>query len=105
MMSNWINVSDRMPGTQKNVLVSYIDASGRGRVAIGQHIPALTVRAVDFYSYEVEYEFDYCEADDEDYVKESWHESIQNGSDYSSFQICGAVTHWMPLPLPAGSGS
>ena len=44
--------------------------------------------------------YDYCEEDDEYYLKEGWYEVIHNWDEYSSVVIDDFVTHWMPLPEP-----
>lgn len=45
--------------------------------------------------------YDYCEEDDEYYLKEGWYEIIHNWDEYGSIVIGDFVTHWMPRPEPA----
>ena len=63
------------------------------------------VRAVYIRQYEEEAGDDdelcveYCEEQDEWYLKEGWYELIDNWYDYSSVAIVeGVVDYWMPMP-------
>lgn len=44
--------------------------------------------------------YDYCEEDDEYYLKEGWYEVIHNWDEYGSVVIGDFVTHWQAMPEP-----
>lgn len=97
----WISVKDELPPARSKVIAYYCNSRGLGRTIMAEYIPAFTVLCSDFYSDEAEFESDYLEGDDEGYVKESWHEMIDNWGDFSGCEVVeGVVTHWMPKPLP-----
>jgi hypothetical protein len=96
---NWVSVKDRLPPAQQKVIAFYRNSLGKKRTVMAEYVPPFSVRCCDFYDFDVDYEADFLEGDDEGYVKESWHELIDNWPDYSGCQIVhGEVTHWMPLP-------
>lgn len=99
--TGWTRVEDDLPHAQSKVIAFYRNSHGKGRTVMAQYIPPLTVRCCDFYDHDAEFESDYVDGDEEGYVKESWHEVVDNWGDFSGCQIVeGEVTHWMPKPLP-----
>ena len=102
---DWISVKDELPPAQSKVIAFYRNSHGNGRTVMAQYITPLTVLCCDFYDDYADYEADFVDGDDEGFVKESWHEIIDNWPDYSSCEIInGEVTHWMPKPLPPTAG-
>lgn len=100
---NWISVKDRLPPTQKKVIAFYRNSHGRVRRVMAEYVAPRTVLAEDYYDPDCELDglTDYDEEQDQEWVKESWHEMIDNWGDFNGVHICeGEVTHWMPLPDP-----
>ena len=99
-MSEWISVDDRLPESQKDVLAYYVNKYGEGKTVKAEYVASFSALACDFYDEESDYESDYSEIEDAYYVKEGWHERVENWK-YSGCEIVeGQVTHWMPLPEP-----
>ena len=97
----WIKVKDELPPSQSKVIAYYRNSADKGRTVMAQYIPPLTVHCCDFYDYDAQFEADFVDGDEEGFVKEGWHEIIDNWPDYSGCEITeGEVTHWMPKPLP-----
>lgn len=102
----WISVEERLPESEKIVLVSALSKTFRYRhtlmvAHIGHH--EFTTEDSDWREYEGDTEYD--EENDCFWIPECWYEvnSVEdNGnwiidSDYD-------VTHWMPLPEPPKKG-
>jgi len=90
----WRPVSEK-PERDQIVIATYLNQCGKRR----------RVRAVYIRQYEEEAGEDdelcveYCEEQDEWYLKEGWYELIDNWLDYSSVAIVeGVVDYWMPMP-------
>jgi len=90
----WRPVSEK-PEKDQIVIATYLNQCGKRR----------RVRAVYIRQYEEEAGEDdelcveYCEEQDEWYLKEGWYELIDNWLDYSSVAIVeGVVDYWMPMP-------
>lgn len=99
-MEEWISVKDKLPDKSK-VIAYYKNSHGKGRMVMAEYVAPFTVKAEDFYDDWCDESLDYKDDDCEGYVKESWHEVIDNWGDFSSVHICeGEVTHWMWLPRP-----
>ena len=101
-VQEWISVKDRLPDSERIVLVSALSKTFRHRhilmvAHIGHH--EFTTEEYGWQEYEGETEYD--EENDCFWIPECWYEvnSVEdNGnwiidSDYD-------VTHWMPLPQP-----
>ena len=89
----WIPASE-LP-EEDQVIATYLNSYGKRR----------RVMAVYIRQYEEEAGVDdescveYCEEQDEWYLKEGWYELIDNLGDYSSVAIVeGVVDYWMPVP-------
>lgn len=101
----WIRVEDELPPAETKVIAFYRNSHGMERTVMAQYIPPFTVSCCNFFDDDAEFEADFRDGDDELYVKESWHEIIDNWPDYSSCEIVhGEVTHWMPKPSPPKAG-
>ena len=97
-MNEYISVKDKLPPGLKKVIACYRNTHGKWRTVMAQYIPKFTVHCCDFYDDNAEFEADYMDGEEEGYVKEGWHEIIENW-DYSGCEIIdGNVSHWMPLP-------
>ena len=97
-MIAWKRTADELPPCGKKVIAHYINEIGKHRTVMAHYIPPLTVKCCDFYDPDSEYDEDFKDGEDEGYVKESWHELIENWDEYSGCEIVDAVTHWMPCP-------
>jgi len=87
--------ASELPKEDQIVIATYLNSYGKRR----------RVRAVYIRQYEEEAGEDdelcveYCEEQDEWYLKEGWYELIDNWLDYSSVAIVeGVVDYWMPMP-------
>jgi len=90
----WRPVSEK-PEKGQIVIATYLNQCGKRR----------RVRAVYVRQYEEEAGEDdelcveYCEEQDEWYLKEGWYELVDNWDIYSSVAIVeGVVDYWMPMP-------
>jgi hypothetical protein len=96
----WRPVSE-LPEEGQIVIATYLNQFGKRR----------RVRAVYIRQYEEEESgeddescVEYCEEQDEWYLKEGWYELLDNWDAYSSVAIVeGVVDYWMPMP-PAPEG-
>ena len=96
----WRTASE-LPEKGQIVIATYLNQFGKRR----------RVRAVYIRQYEEEEGseddescVEYCEEQDEWYLKEGWYELIDNWDNYSSVAIVeGVVDYWMPMP-PAPKG-
>jgi hypothetical protein len=99
----WISVKDRPPESGEPVLVTCEIHSLYGNkmryVCEAFHAEKYSVREGK-YPEDTDC-YDYCEEDDEYYLKEGWYEIIHNWDEYGSVVIEDFVTHWMPRPEPA----
>ncbi len=89
--------ASELPEKDQIVIATYLNSNGKRRC----------VRAVYIRQYEEEageddelyVDVEYCEEQDEWYLKEGWYELIDNWPDYSSVAIVeGVVDWWMPMP-------
>ena len=97
----WISVEDRLPRGQCKVIAFYRNRADKKRTVMAQYIPPLTVHCCDFYDFDAEFDADYIDGHDEGFVKEGWHEVIDNWLDCSGCEIVeGVVTYWQPIPAP-----
>jgi len=93
--------ASELPEEDQIVIATYLNQFGKRR----------RVRAVYIRQYEEEEGseddescVEYCEEQDEWYLKEGWYELIDNWDNYSSVAIVeGVVDYWMPMP-PAPKG-
>ena len=95
-MTNWINVNDRLPEDEKNVLVCCKNDYGRRYVCEAYHVNHHSVEANIYWNEDADWDYD--EEEDKFYVPEGWYEVIHNWDEYGSVGIYGTVTHWMYLP-------
>lgn len=95
---NWINVSDKMPETQKTVyVVCEADKYPTGKrhfQTMAQYIPPMTVRECDFMAEDFHGYGDYSEELDEFFTPEGWYE--WQSEPEMNYKISANVTHWMP---------
>ena len=102
-IGGWISVKDRPPESGEPVLVTCEIHSLYGNkmryVCEAFHAEKYSVREGK-YPEDTDC-YDYCEEDDEYYLKEGWYEIIHNWDEYGSVVIEDFVTHWMPRPEPA----
>lgn len=90
------NLASELPEKDQIVIATYLNQWGKRR----------RVRAVYIRQYEEEESgpddescVEYCEEQDEWYIKEGWYELIDNWDTYSSVVIVeGKVDHWLPMP-------
>lgn len=88
----WIPAAQRLPPTQKRVLIAYTTHHGKRAVTIGWYCRA---KSLDSGAFESEVDDEYDAASDTYYLKEQWvDESVE--SEYH-YPISG-VTHWAELP-------
>lgn len=88
--------ASELPEEGQIVIATYLNSYGKRR----------RVRAVYIRQYEEEEGsedddlcVEYCEEQDEWYLKEGWYELIDNWDTYSSVAIVeGTVDHWLPMP-------
>ena len=101
-IGGWISVKDRMPESGKPVLVTceIRSLNGYKKQYVCEAFHADTYSVSEGKYPEDTDCYDYCEEDDEYYLKEGWYEVIDNWDEYGSIVIGDFVTHWMPLPEP-----
>lgn len=101
-MGEWISVKDRLPKTQKPVLVCAKDKTfGYKRVLKAAHVGYHECSTDDYEWQEYEGDTEYDEEKDCFWIPDCWYETNaveDNGNwilndDYE-------ITHWMPLPEP-----
>lgn len=88
--------ASNLPEEDQIVIATYLNQFGKRR----------RVRAVYIRQYEKEEAgeddelcVEYCEEQDEWYLKEGWYELIDNWDGYSSVAIVeGTVDYWLPIP-------
>lgn len=92
--------ASELPEEDQIVIATYLNSYGKRR----------RVRAIYIRQYEEEESgqddelcVEYCEEQDEWYLKEGWYELIDNWDTYSSVAIVeGKVDHWLPMPKYGG---
>lgn len=95
-MSNWISVKDRMPESNKSVLIRQKTGYQNNAVTVvGKYIEKFTVESFGDSDFD-----EYCEEKDGYFTPEGWYENQWNWSEYSGININQEVTHWQPLPEP-----
>ena len=103
----WIPVTERLPESQKTVLVSAKDKTfGHRHTMMAAHIGHREAKTEDYGWQEYEGDTEYDEENDCFWIPECWWESnfVEDntnwiiGSDYE-------ITHWMPLPEPLEDGT
>ena len=102
-IGGWIKCTpDTMPKSGKHVFVTCeirsLYGSKQQYVCEAFHADTYSIREGKYLGDTDCY--DYCEEDDEYYLKEGWYEVIHNWDEYGSIVIGDFVTHWMPLPEP-----
>ena len=102
-VGGWIKCTpDTMPKSGKHVFVTCeirsLYGSKQQYVCEAFHADTYSIREGKYLGDTDCY--DYCEEDDEYYLKEGWYEVIHNWDEYGSIIIGDFVTHWMPLPEP-----
>ncbi len=90
----WRPVSE-LPEKDQIVIATYLNCYGKRRRVSAVYVRQYEEEAGDDDELCVEY----CEEQDEWYLKEGWYELIDNLGDYSSVAIVeGVVDYWMPMP-------
>lgn len=100
----WISVKDKLPETEKHVLVSIKTSYGKRFTTVAAHV-GHHERNSESDGWSLEYELDWDEYDEENdwyWVPECWYECnfIDDNPNFIIDPIDGEVTHWMPLPEP-----
>lgn len=101
-MTDWISVKDRLPETERRVLVSIKTHYGTRFTTIAAHV-GYHERNSESDGWSLEYELDWDEYDEEHdwyWVPECWYESnfICDNPNWIIDKCDGEVTHWMSLP-------
>lgn len=95
--AGWVPVTERLPSSRVPVLARYTNDYGNGRTIRAWWLAKFQQESEDIYNFDA----DYDEESDTYYDPEGWYELIDNWGDYSSVAVTeGAITHWMPMPLP-----
>ena len=101
-MSKWIDVKEKLPANEKNVLVCCETTSLTGSkiqyICEAYHINKRSIEWDPRWDENID--SDYDEENDVDYVPEGWYEVIHNWGEFSSIVIQDTVTHWMLMPKP-----
>ena len=97
-LPRWIPVSDGLPDKGQKVIAFYRNRAGFPCQIIAEYIHPRTRLCEDFYDFGVEYEPDYDEETDTEWVKAGWIEHIYNWDDYSYVEVQHDVEFWMPRP-------
>jgi hypothetical protein len=93
----WISVEERLPETQRRVLVFFKNEYDRSRITCANYIAPKTVLAEDFLDSEYSDGFEeYDEEKDCYWTPEGFYES--NYETDVNYFLGYKVTHWMPLP-------
>jgi chromosome segregation ATPase len=89
----WVSVEERLPESNKPILIRWINDNGKSRTSIGFYAAKHTVEYMDDESRDGY--GDYSEEKDEYYYPEGFHE---NPIEIPYTSHLSKVTHWMPLP-------
>lgn len=93
----WIQVSERLPESERTVLAFYNNSHGKSRRVRAEYIAHMSKGADDGWDGDADAYYD--EATDESYWPAGWYEVIDNWDDLTHMVIHeGEVSHWMPLP-------
>lgn len=100
-MSEWISVKDRLPETEKTVLVCAEAKSIMGKtfrvIAMAFYTNGKMSSEDSAYCWDLDnIEMKYDEDCDAHIIPEGWWESVQYADEFAA--ISDVVTHWMPLP-------
>ncbi len=95
---NWIDVDDRMPPPQMDVLVFCPSPYGNGnkRTARATYVERFSVPAPDDGDLDNDY-YEQNPDDEEWYLREGWYESPVFGEVFEHISA-DKITHWMKIP-------
>lgn len=102
MISRWISVQDRLPESQKPVLVCAKDKTfGHKRVLKAAHIGYHECSTDDYEWQDYEGDTEYDEEKDCFWIPECWYETnaVEDNGNWMLYDDY-EITHWMPLPEP-----
>lgn len=98
----WISVEDRLPETQKPVLVCAKDKTfGYKRVLKAAHVGYHECSTDDYEWQDYEGDTEYDEEKDCFWIPECWYETnaVEDNGNWMLYDDYD-ITHWMPLPEP-----
>ena len=95
----WVSVDERMPATDKNVLVFCVSEEKTIKYfCVAYYVSERSIKIPDpFFKWELDLA-GFCEEDDSWYIREGWYEVVYNHDEIGCLPILDKVTHWMPLP-------
>ena len=95
-LNNWISVKDRLPESEKEVLI----CTENGTVTTAMYEDG-TISTDDSTWNWYDIDFEYDEEKDTYLIPEGWWEYRHyNPDDVYNFAVDDVVTHWIPLPEP-----
>lgn len=95
-MENWISCSDKLPETQKRVLVAFTNTYGKTWITCADYIAHRSVLEEDYMDEQYTDGGEYDEENDCCWTTSGWYE--HNYEPETNWRINSKVTHWMPLP-------
>lgn len=100
MLREWIPVSERLPETDKKVLVNLHNTYGKDVILMASHIGYHERTSEDYGWQEFEGDTEYDEENDCFWIPECWCESnyVEDNANWIIDECEGIITHWMPLP-------
>ena len=98
----WILCSERLPETDKKVLVNLHNTYGRDVILMASHIGYHERTSEDYGWQDFEGYTEYDEENDCFWIPECWCESnyVEDNANWIIDECEGIITHWMPLPEP-----
>lgn len=96
----WIPCSERLPETDKKVLVNLHNTYGKDVILMASHIGYHERTSEDYGWQEYEGDTEYDEENDCFWIPECWYESnyVEDNANWIIDECEGTITHWMPLP-------
>ena len=98
----WIPCSERLPETEKKVLVNLHNTYGKDVILMASHIGYHERTSEDYGWREYEGDTEYDEENDCFWIPECWYESnyVEDNVNWIIGECEGEITHWTPLPEP-----